>query len=172
MNPITIRKAVITDVEILQKLSIKTFIETFAVNNTPENIAAYSNEKFNIEQLSTELNTKQSQFYLAFSDAIPIGYLKVNFAEAQTEIIEGNTLEIHRIYVLQSFHGKNVGQLLLNKAINIGRTNGVSFLWLGVWEQNHRALQFYTKNGFVVFDQHIFIMGTDTQTDLMMQLIL
>ncbi len=172
MNPIEIRKATVADLEMLQKLSIQTFTETFSVTNTPENIASYIDKSFNTEQLIRELNTIESQFYIAFSDTIPVGYLKVNFGEAQTEIIEGNSLEIHRIYVLQTFHGKNVGKLLLDKAKNIGQTSGVNSIWLGVWEENHRALRFYTKNGFVVFDKHDFIMGTDKQTDLMMQLIL
>ena len=172
MNPIEIRKATVADLEMLQKLSIQTFTETFDVTNTPENIANYIDKSFNTEQLITELNTIESQFYLALSDTVPVGYLKINFGEAQTEIMEGNSLEIHRIYVLQTFHGKNVGQLLLDKAKNIGQTNGVTLIWLGVWEENHRALRFYTKNGFVVFDQHDFIMGTDKQTDLLMQHIL
>nr|WP_309758298.1 N-acetyltransferase [Flavobacterium sp.] len=172
MNPIEIRKATVADLEMLQKLSIQTFTETFAVTNTPENIANYIDKSFNTEQLIRELNTIESQFYMAFSDTIPVGYLKVNFGEAQTEIIEGNSLEIHRIYVLQNFHGKKVGKLLLDTAKNIGQTSGVTSIWLGVWEENYRALRFYTKNGFVVFDQHDFIMGTDKQTDLMMQLIL
>lgn len=172
MNSIEIRKATVADLEILQKLSIQTFTETFALTNTPENLAYYIQKSLTSEQLLTELNTIDSQFYMAFSETIPVGYLKVNFGNAQTEIIDSNTLEIHRIYVLQAFYGKNVGQLLLNEAINIGRTNGVSYIWLGVWENNYRALRFYTKNGFVVFDQHDFIMGTDKQTDLLMQLIL
>lgn len=172
MNSIEIRKATVADLEMLQKLSIQTFTETFAVTNTAENIAKYIDKSFNTEQLTTELKTIESQFYLALSDAVPVGYLKINFGEAQTEIMEENSLEIHRIYVLQAFHGKNVGHLLLDKAKNIGQTNGATLIWLGVWEENQRALRFYTKNGFVVYGKHDFMMGTDKQTDLLMQLIL
>ncbi|MFV8358222.1 GNAT family N-acetyltransferase, partial [Flavobacterium sp. XS1P32] len=130
MNPIEIRKATVADLEMLQKLSIQTFTETFAVTNTAENIANYIDKSFNTEQLITELNTIKSQFYMGFSDTIPVGYLKVNFGEAQTEIMEVNSLEIHRIYVLQTFHGKNVGKLLLDKAKNIGQTSCVTSIWL------------------------------------------
>ena len=172
MNPIEIRKATVADLEMLQKLSIQTFTETFAVTNTAENIAKYIDKSFNNEQFTTELKTIESQFYLALSNALPVGYLKINFGEAQTEIMEENSLEIHRIYVLQAFHGKNVGHLLLDKAKNIGQTNGATLIWLGVWEENQRALRFYTKNGFVVYGKHDFMMGTDKQTDLLMQLVL
>ncbi|TDD75496.1 GNAT family N-acetyltransferase [Flavobacterium caseinilyticum] len=170
MNIIGIRKATLSDLETIQKISIQTFIETFAAVNTPENITNYIRDSLNTEQLSAELNNVNSQFYIAYSDTEVVGYLKINFGDAQTEVINENTLEVQRIYVIQNFHGKNIGQLLLDEVKKIAKNSGVEFIWLGVWEENHRALQFYTKNGFVVFDKHVFIMGNDEQTDLLMQL--
>ena len=169
MTTIEIRKATVSDLETIQKISIQTFIETFASVNTPENIANYIKESLNTEQLTAELNNANSQFYIAYSDTEVVGYLKINFGDAQTETINENALEVQRIYVLQTFHGKNIGQLLLDKVKKIAQTMDVDSIWLGVWEENHRALQFYTKNGFVVFDKHVFIMGNDEQTDLLMQ---
>ncbi len=170
MNPIEIQKAKLNDLEILQKISIQTFTETFAAVNTPDNIANYINDSFNTEQLTTELSNRNSMFYLAYSNAVAVGYLKINFGDAQTETHDQNALEVHRIYVLQTFHGKNIGQLLLNEAKKLAKNNGIASIWLGVWEENNRALQFYAKNGFVVFDQHVFTLGNDKQTDLLMQL--
>ena len=170
MNPIEIQKATLNDLEILQKLSIQTFTETFAAVNTPDNITNYINDSFNTQQLTTELSNTNSMFYLAYSNTVVVGYLKINFGDAQTETHDHNALEVHRIYVLQTFHGKNIGQLLLNQAKKIAENNGVASIWLGVWEENYRALQFYAKNGFVVFDQHVFTLGNDKQTDLLMQL--
>jgi ribosomal protein S18 acetylase RimI-like enzyme len=46
----------------------------------------------------------------------------------------------------------------------------VSDAWLGVWEDNHRAIRFYEKNGFEKFDSHPFILGESKQTDLLMKL--
>jgi ribosomal protein S18 acetylase RimI-like enzyme len=99
-----------------------------------------------------------------------IGYLKLNFGKAQTETYNEQTLEIHRIYVSKAFLGKRIGQLLLDEAIKIAQQTDVDYIWLGVWEENHRALQFYTKNGFVEFDKHIFTLGNDIQTDLLLKL--
>jgi ribosomal protein S18 acetylase RimI-like enzyme len=170
MNPIEIQKATLNDLEILQKISIQTFTETFAAVNTPDNLANYINDSFNTEQLTTELSNRNSMFYLAYSNAVAVGYLKINFGDAQTETHDQNALEVHRIYVLQTFHGKNIGQLLLNEAKKLAENNGITSIWLGVWEENYRAIQFYAKNGFVVFDQHVFTLGNDKQTDLLMQL--
>jgi ribosomal protein S18 acetylase RimI-like enzyme len=98
-----------------------------------------------------------------------IGYFKVNFGDAQTELQDKNSLEIERIYVSKDFHGKKVGQILYDKALEIAKTKKLDYVWLGVWEQNLRAVQFYKKNGFVEFDKHIFKFGNEDQTDLMMK---
>lgn len=169
MNTIEIIKATVSDLETIQKISIQTFIETFAAVNTTQNIADYIKNSLNTEQLTAELNNVNSQFYLAYSDTEVVGYLKINFGDAQTESINENALEVQRIYVLQNFHGKNIGQLLLDEVKKIAQITNVDSVWLGVWEENHRAIRFYTKNGFVVFDKHVFIMGNDEQTDLLMR---
>jgi ribosomal protein S18 acetylase RimI-like enzyme len=170
MSSIEIKKASLSDIEILQKIGKQTFIETFAAVNTPENMANYLEESFNTNQLTTELNNPDSQFYLAILENEVIGYLKINFGKAQTESINDNALEIHRIYVLQQFHGKKIGQLFVDKVLEIVNEYPAEYIWLGVWEENHRAIAFYTKNGFAEFDKHIFTLGDDVQTDLLMKL--
>ena len=172
MNTIEIRKSTVSDLETIQNISIQTFKETFAAVNTPENIANYVKESFNSEQLKMELNNFNSQFYVAYLNTKVVGYLKINVGDAQTETISKNTLEVHRIYVLQKYHGKNIGQLLIDEVKKIAQHSSVDCIWLGVWEENHRALRFYTKNGFIVFDKHVFTLGNDDQTDLLMQLSL
>lgn len=156
----------------LQQIGRQTFLETFSATNTAENMQQYLEEGFSVEKLTSELQNPYSEFYFAILDEVVIGYLKLNFGAAQTELQDDKALEIERIYVLQEFHGKKVGQLLYDKAIAIGREKKAEYVWLGVWEQNHRAIQFYTKNGFIEFDKHIFVLGDDQQTDSMMKLIL
>jgi ribosomal protein S18 acetylase RimI-like enzyme len=167
---IEIKKAALEDLITIQNISKQSFTETFADINTPENMEKYLRENFNTAQIALEINNPESLFYLAFWENEPIGFLKVNLGEAQTESLYKNTLEIQRIYVLKGFHGKKIGQLLLDKAIEIAKQDLVDYIWLGVWEQNHKALHFYNKNGFVTFDKHIFILGNDQQTDLIMKL--
>jgi ribosomal protein S18 acetylase RimI-like enzyme len=170
MSPIIIRKATISDLKIIQEISKQTFLETFSEVNTPENMANYVRENFNPEQMASEINNPDSAFYLAYAEDEIIGYMKLNFGDAQTEKQKENNLEIHRIYVLQAFHGKKMGKLLLDEALKIAKQRTVNSVWLGVWEENRRAIQFYSKNGFVQFDKHLFTLGDDVQTDLLMQL--
>lgn len=158
------------DIEQLQKIGRQTFLETFSSNNSKENMKMYLEDAFSTEQLKAELSNENSEFYFAALEEDVIGYLKINTGDSQTEIKDKNSLEIERIYVLKKYHGKRVGQLLFEKAIEISREKAVDFIWLGVWEKNPRALRFYEKNGFVKFDKHIFILGDDEQTDIMMKL--
>ena len=130
----------------------------------------YLEEGFSAEKLSAELNNHDSEFYFESLENNVIGYLKINHGKSQTELKDERAMEIERIYVLKDFHGKNVGQLLYQKAIDIALVKKADYVWLGVWEENPRAINFYKKNGFVEFDKHIFVLGDDEQTDIMMRL--
>jgi diamine N-acetyltransferase len=170
MKNIEIKKVTINDVVQLQKIGRLTFYETFASVNSEDNMTRYLVENFSFTNLTTALNDYNREFYFATMDNTVIGYLKINFGLSQTELRDKNTIEIERIYVLKDFHGKNVGQMLLQKALHIAQQQKKDFIWLGVWEENPRAINFYKKNGFVEFDKHIFILGNDEQTDIMMKL--
>jgi len=169
MENIIIRPLNITDVNALQYIGRKTFLETFANINTEENMRKYLDESFSTRQLSKELSNLSSQFYFAELNNEVIGYLKLNTGQAQKENAHKNALEIERIYVLQDHHGKKVGQLLYQKAIEVAQQLKVEHVWLGVWEKNFRAMGFYKKNGFVAFDEHVFVLGNDRQIDILMK---
>ncbi len=170
MERMEIKKVTLNDIEQLQEISSVTFSETFSSSNTEENMKKYLAERFSKEKLSGELNNENSAFYFALSEGNVIGYLKVNFGTSQTELKDEKAVEIERIYVLKEFHGKKVGQILYEKAIEIAKQKGSNHIWLGVWEENLRAMSFYKKNGFIVFDKHIFKLGNEEQTDIMMKL--
>ncbi|WP_417291685.1 GNAT family N-acetyltransferase [Corallibacter sp.] len=167
---IAIRKITVNDLNELQSIGKLTFSETFSSGNSKENMKAYLENGFSTEKLTTELSDPNAELYFAELEGETIGYLKVNVGQSQTEIKDHNALEIERIYVLKAFHGKKVGQILYNKAIAIAKEKNVDYVWLGVWEENPRAIRFYEKNGFKAFDKHVFKLGNDEQTDIMMQL--
>lgn len=169
MDNIAIKKVTLRDLEQLQKIGRQTFMETFSAGNSDENMKKYLEEAFSSKTLTDELRNKFSEFYFAELDGSVIGYLKLNFGQSQTEIKDDRTLEIERIYVLKAYYGKKVGQLLYDKAMVVATEKGADYIWLGVWEENLRAIHFYQKNGFIEFNKHIFKLGNDEQTDLMMK---
>ena len=169
MGSIEMKRLTGEDVLLLQQIGRKTFAETFSSSNSKENMEKYLEEGFSLSKLQVEINDPNAEFYFAMLDNSAIGYLKLNIGESQTEIKNANALEIERIYVLREFHGQNIGQQLFEKALERAHAQKVDFIWLGVWEENRRAIQFYVKNGFVAFDKHIFTLGNEQQTDIMMK---
>lgn len=147
-----------------------TFLEAFAKDNTEEDIIQYVDEAFANDRVKEELNNPESEYYLATIGGQSIGYLKINYGQAQTEKHNLSAVEIERIYVSEAYYGMKVGQSLFAKALEIAHQRKANSLWLGVWEKNLKAIKFYKKHGFIAFDRHSFLLGKDLQTDILMQL--
>ena len=161
----------IDDVKLLQKLSIQTFIETFGAQNTEADMQEYLNNQMSTSQLKKELEHAHSNFYFAYYKDRLAGYLKLNFESAQRETVgTGTAFEVERIYLLNDFQRQGLGKVLFEKAVALGKEKGCRKLWLGVWEHNSLALAFYKKLGLTVFDKPPFLLGRDSQTDLMLEL--
>lgn len=170
MEHTDIIRAGINDLQVLREIGMQTFIEAFSSQNTAENMGMYLADKFSDEGMALELSNPGSTFFIAQYQGDAIGYLKLNTGNAQTDLTDKHAMEIERIYVLQSMHGKRVGHFLLQTAIDEAGKAGVEFLWLGVWEHNEKAIQFYLKHGFEPFGTHVFMLGNDAQTDMLMKL--
>jgi ribosomal protein S18 acetylase RimI-like enzyme len=160
----------INEVNQLRDISVQTFTETFAHQNTESDMQKYVSENLSLNQLSKELKSNDSEFYFLKLNEEIVGYLKLNKGESQTELKNKSSIEIERIYVKQEFHGKYLGKQLLQKAIEIAKEQRFKYIWLAVWERNLRAIAFYMKHGFVEFDKHTFQLGNDLQIDIMMKL--
>jgi ribosomal protein S18 acetylase RimI-like enzyme len=154
----------------LQEISRQTFFDTFADVNTPADIQQYLDVNLSMEQLIKEWTNPFTTFYFVKQHDKVLAYLKINETDAQTEKRAEASLEIERIYVLLADQGKGIGQLLLDFSIQVTKDKGFNLIWLGVWEHNKKALQFYEKNGFNFFGKHSFFLGQDEQTDLLMEL--
>jgi diamine N-acetyltransferase len=160
------------DIDVLCEISKTTFIEAFEHLNDPDDFKQYISTAFTRERIACELDTPQSHFFFAREGKQVLGYLKINFAPAQSDVNDENSLEIERIYVRKNAQGKQVGQQLFQLALQIATEKHKKYLWLGVWEKNEKAIRFYEKNGFKTFDKHIFVIGNDPQTDFLMKLMI
>jgi ribosomal protein S18 acetylase RimI-like enzyme len=169
METINIKKVTLNNLQQLQDISRQTFSETFSAGNKAENMTKYLEEGFSTGKLTAELNNSASEFYFSVLNNEVIGYLKLNTGQSQTEIRDDKALEIERIYVLKAYQGKKVGQLLYDKAMQVAVERDARYVWFGVWENNLSAIGFYKKHGFVEFDTHIFNLGEEEQTDIMMK---
>lgn len=158
------------ELELLQRISRLTFFETFANQNTPENMHLYMNECLSLEKIREEFHQSHSSFYFIKVNNNVAGYFKISFSNQHGETPLEKTLEIERLYLLKPAQGTGIGQKTMQQIKEIATANAVSTLWLGVWENNRSAIQFYEKSGFSVFGEHIFKLGNDNQRDLLMKI--
>ena len=170
IDEILITKTDVGHADELQKIAVTTFTKTIPEDVSPDDMEVYVQDRFGKNVLTESLSNQETEFYLAQMNEDVIGYLKINFGNAQTDIKDQDGMEIERIYTLSEYFGKNVGKLLLDKAFEAAKEKNVKYVWLGVWEKNPRAIRFYEKNGFVPFGNHSFKFGNDTHTDILMKL--
>ena len=168
MDAITIRYATGDDAELIADLSRKTFHETFGYVNTKENMDKFMNEQFTRQKLMSEVTEPGNTFLLAFDGNIPVGYVRMREGQRFPEFGEKDSIEIVRIYVVNTYLGTGIGQQLMRQCIFVAKELKKDIIWLGVWEKNPRAIAFYTKWGFEKFNEHNFLLGDDLQKDWLM----
>ena len=166
---IQIRFATGKDAELIADMSRQTFYDTFASQNTPGDMDKFLNEQFTREALMKEVGAKDNIFLLAFDEDQPVGYVRLRENNNPPSLGSANAIELARIYALSNSVGKGVGKALMAKCIEIAVNSKREFIWLGVWEKNQRAIDFYTKWGFEKFADHDFILGNDVQKDWLMK---
>ena len=166
---IVIKKVTVSDCKDLEKIARTTFSETFLEHNTTENLNNYLQENITFDHLKSQIENRNSLFYIAMLNVEIVGYLKINFAQAQTELQDKTALEIERIYVLKKYQNQKIGQVFIEKSKSIAIKMNIKYIFLGVWEHNLNAIRFYKKNKFEIFDTHFFSIGADIQTDYLMK---
>ena len=159
----------LTNLAELVEISTITYADSFSSGNTFENMQHYIDNSLNSEKLQLELAENDSEFYFAKLNNQTLGYIKFNFATAQTELKEVNGMELERIYVLKKFQGQKIGKKLLDFTIKTAKERNLEYVWLGVWDKNRKAIDFYKRNGFKIIGTHPFNMGNETQTDFIMK---
>ncbi len=170
--PPTIRRASDADAALLAELGARTFYDTFAADNTPEDMAAYLAQAFSPEKQAAELFDSNAIFFIAEVDGAAAGYAELHAGDAPSCVKGAAPIELVRLYVTQEWHGRGVGEALMSACIEEARAAGHRTMWLGVWERNWRAQAFYRKWNFHVVGEHPFVLGSDRQTDLLMERVL
>jgi ribosomal protein S18 acetylase RimI-like enzyme len=166
---VSIRRATSEDLGLLVDIGARTFSSAFAEDNTPEDMADYLTTNFNRDTLAEELADACSTFFLAEIDAVIAGYAKLIESYAPDCVTGKQPVEIERIYTLPEHFGKGVGEALMNRCLQEAKQQGFQTVWLGVWERNDRARAFYRKFGFRDVGDKVFQLGSDPQTDKVME---
>ncbi|MEI9809657.1 MAG: GNAT family N-acetyltransferase [Bacteroidota bacterium] len=166
---IAIRFATKEDAELFADLSRQTFYDSFADQNTKEDMDRFMKEQFTKEALMKEVGAEGNIFLLAYADNEVTGYARMRDGEERPEFGNKTSIELARIYATRSSIGKGTGSALLQRCTEVAKEMNRDMLWLGVWEHNQRAIDFYTRWGFEKFAAHDFVLGNDVQTDWLMK---
>ena len=166
---VTIRRATPDDASLLADLGARTFQETFAADNTADDMATYLTSNFSPTQQAAELAHPDSTFLIAEVEGIAAGYAKLHVSEPAEGINGARPIELVRLYVSSEWFGRGVGEALMRSCLDESLRAGYETIWLGVWERNARAQAFYNKWDFRAVGEHIFQLGSDTQRDILME---
>ena len=171
MDELSIRQATADDAKLLTDLAYTTFWDAFAHHpkNAPDDLNHYMRQAFSLEQITAELADERSIFLIAELSGETAGYAKIIVDNIEPGITAERPIELNRLYSHQRFLGQGVGQQLMDACFARAKEEARDVMWLGVWEFNPRAQRFYERNGFQVVGSHTFVLGSDPQTDLLMQ---
>jgi diamine N-acetyltransferase len=165
---LSVRRASVTDAEMLARLGARTFRETFGGQNTPENMASYLAKAFNAAVVAREIADPNVTYLVGEIDDCPAAYAMVRSVPAPALVTGPSPLELVRFYVDRQWQGAGIARTLMRACDDEGRRRGARTLWLGVWEKNPRAIRFYEKCGFRDLGSQPFVLGDDVQTDRVM----
>ena len=169
MTEQSIRRATERDADWLAELGARTFYESFAAQNTPENMTAYLAATFGPEQQRAELADPRNMFFIVENDGVAIGYAQLRTGKTPAGVADPKAIELVRLYVSSTFQGSGVGGKLMDACLTEARQSGYQTIWLGVWQQNTRAQSFYYRWNFSIVGEHVFQLGDDPQMDWLME---
>ena len=168
---IALRRATPDDAPPLTQLSFETFWDAFGGHpmNSPADLDDYIRRAFTVERIQQEMSDPKALFTIAEIDGEMAGYSKLQIDNIEPGITAERPIELVRLYSHQRYLGKGVGKALMERCFEDAHAVDRDVIWLGVWEYNPRAQRFYEKHGFRLVGKHVFQLGADPQTDLLMQ---
>jgi diamine N-acetyltransferase len=169
MDKIVIRLSNLEDTAAMREVAIRSYLDTFSDSNTPENMKAFLEGSYSLEKLQSEFHEPGSVLYLACEGDQVIGFLRLRKSNEVANKLGDNTIELQRLYIDTTYHGRQVGTKLMQEALRYAIKSKFKWIWLGVWEKNFNAQKFYAKWGFERFGEHVFQMGDDPQIDWLLR---
>ena len=161
-----LREAGVADSAQLAEFGARTFRETFAADNTDEDMRAHLEASFSPATQRREIEDPTiDSLILADAAGRWVGFAQLRTRSSAPGVPADGSIELWRFYVDRPWHGKGVAGALMLGAKQRATERGATSLWLGVWERNPRAQAFYRKHGFEAVGRKTFVVGSDPQTD-------
>jgi ribosomal protein S18 acetylase RimI-like enzyme len=166
--PFEIRTAVPEDAALLADLGARTFRETFERVTAPQDLERFIEETYGEAKQQAELADASRPAWVLELEGFPLGFLQLRLDHREPCVTGQRPVELQRIYVLRSAQAAGLGAALMQTALDHARSWGADVLWLGVWENNAKALAFYARHGFREAGDHVFRIGQQIDRDLIL----
>ena len=167
---ISIRKAGIADFEMLASLCRSTFEAAFGKFNDPQDMSVYLDTAFAPDTIRQQLEDENVIYYIATLNNENIGYAKLRRNSSCKELPDRSCMQLERIYLKPDHIGKKNGKMIMDHCIAFAKKEKFDYIWLGVWQQNEQAIEFYKKAGFSIIGFKQFILGKEVNDDFVMAL--
>lgn len=167
-DALVIRRATTADAAAVAELALRSFMDAFAAQNRPEDVAAYTERVYGPAQQAAEIANPHITTLVGEAGGRLAAYAQVRRGTTAPGVDDATAVEIMRFYVDQPWHGRGIAQRMMDAALQAARDFGARSVWLGVWEHNARGISFYNKLGFRVVASHNFLLGSDLQNDFVM----
>jgi ribosomal protein S18 acetylase RimI-like enzyme len=164
---IRFRDATSADAVQLASFAASTFNETFGHLYKEEDLSSHLEEKCSVDSFATSFEHGDNVI-LAYDGDELVGYCKIGDVGLPVAHPPTSSQEIHRIYVRRKYQGSGLGQELLKRALATKRLQDASLVYLGVWEENDRAKQFYYKNGFLPVGRYLYPVGQQVDNEMIL----
>lgn len=163
---VVIKDATDADAAQLAEFGARTFHDSFAAENTPEDMQSHLDSAFSAQKQLAEIRDPDMETLIVSAyDGRWAGFAQLRAGKRSAGVPEQGSIELWRFYVDKAWHGQGVAAGLMEMAKQRARRRGATTLWLGVWERNARAQAFYRKHGFSKVGSQVFVVGSDPQTD-------
>lgn len=169
LDSVVIRPATVSDGETLARFAEQIFRDTFGPDNRPEDMNHYVAETFSPAYQRADIIDSAGVVFIAESQGAIVGYAQVIRDRVRNDIDAVSPVELKRFYVARAFHGLGLAQRLMDRALAYAAECCADVIWLAVFEKNPRAISFYRKSGFVETATQVFLLGSDSQTDIVMR---
>jgi len=168
---IIIRQATVTDAQLLTDLGARSFLEAYNDVKAAKDLNDYITTAFVKNEIESSIKNNQTIFLIAYCDDEAVGYVKLRWDRTHPNLSNNEmNVELERIYVLRNYWKHKIGAALMTEAIQFSKTKSYDYLWLGVWQKNNRAIDFYLKMSFEIFGTKKFYVGEEENDDYVMRL--
>lgn len=166
MTGTAIRRGVVDDAAALAEFAARTFEEAFATATDPADMAAHLAGSYRPELQAAELVDPDVVTLVATQQDTLVAYAQVRRNATPPACVTAcDPVELQRFYADRSVRGTGLAAQLMRRALQAAIELGGRHAWLGVWENNARAIAFYRKAGFEEIGRTVYVVGSDAQRD-------